>query len=82
MNYKTIIKSTFRNLNCNYEAIDGTGGGGALYIVEQDVSKDPSNFLIISGSKFINNSNVNGGAISLINVGNVSIKGGSLFSGN
>ena len=45
--YKTIIKSTFKNLVCDYEAIAGPSGGGALQIVEQDIIKDPSNFLLI-----------------------------------
>ena len=44
--------------------------------------KDPTNFLVISGSQFINNYNVNGGAISLTNVGNATIKDGTLFQGN
>lgn len=82
MKYKSIIRSTFKNLVGYNNPISGSSGGGALQIVEQDVMKDPSNFLVISGSQFINNYNVNGGAISLTNVGNATIKDGTLFQGN
>ena len=51
-------------------------------ITETDSNKEPTNKLEINSCTFVNNSNINGGAISLMNVGYVQITNGTKFSGN
>jgi predicted outer membrane repeat protein len=57
-------------------------GGGALRITETIDNKVPTNEFRITSSTFENCSNVNGGAISLIDLGNAIIDGVTLFKEN
>ena len=58
-----------------------TGGSGALMITEDLSNKENSNSLIIDKCTFLNNSNSNGGGLSLINVGRVTVTR-SIFQSN
>ena len=79
-NVKTLlIQSTlFTNLRGDSSQ---TVGGGALMITEDLSNKDKTNTLIIDKCTFLNNSHSNGGAMSLINVGGMTITN-SVFQSN
>ena len=71
MKYLLIQSTQFLNLIGGDSGT--TGGGGALMITEDSLNKDIKNTLIIDKCTFLNNSNSNGGALSLINVGGVRV---------
>ena len=73
-----IHNSTFRNLFGN-----STDGGGALMIGESsNVNKIPENKVQIRACLFLNSTNLNGGALSLLDTANVIIDQGTKFIGN
>lgn len=71
-----INSSIFESLFLNSE-----GGGAAIFMTESRFSKKASNQYFIQNCSFLNNSNNNGGAISIIDLENVFIYN-SLFIGN
>ena len=68
-------------MNLVGQSTTNSNGGGALYFTESQSNKDPTNLILIDSCTFLNNSNINGGAISFDNVGNIVIRG-SIFNGN
>lgn len=70
VNQVQISEVLFSNHSANHSS-----GGGALRITESESIKAPTNYFRIEDSVFEGNVNLVGGAISLVNVANVSIEG-------
>ena len=68
-------------MNLIGKSTSNSNGGGALYFTESQSNKDPSNLILIDSCAFLNNTNINGGAIAFDNVGNIAIRN-SIFNGN